>query len=103
MILLICVCMPAKCRSSFFSNYLNTLGEVEGFVDTQQCDVTLLVGDSNVDFDRGYMLHNLLVDLMSELNVVVRDPSFRIAVRYTYERVDGLTHSSIYHLIISQS
>ena len=48
--------MPAECRSSFFSDYLNTLGEIEGFIDTQQCDVNLLVGDFNVDFDRGGML-----------------------------------------------
>ena len=44
MTLLIYVYMPAERRSSFFSDYLNTVGEIEGFVDTQQCDVNQLVG-----------------------------------------------------------
>ena len=32
--------------------FLHTLGELEGFIDTQYCDVTIVVGDFNVDFDR---------------------------------------------------
>ena len=38
-------------RPSYFSKYVNTLGEPEGFVNTQQCDVNILVGDLNIDFD----------------------------------------------------
>ena len=32
---------------------LNTLGELDGFIESQQCDYTLIAGDFNVDFDRG--------------------------------------------------
>ena len=92
--------MPAECQSSFISDYLCTLGVIEGFVDTQQCDVNLLVGDFNVDFSRGGMLSNLLVDFMSEFNLVACDLCFH---NDTYERDDGLAHTWIDHLIISQS
>ena len=30
--------------------YLNILGELEGFLETQQCDMNILVGDFTVDF-----------------------------------------------------
>ena len=35
-----------------FSDYC-TLGELDGFIESQQCDYTLIAGDINVDFDRG--------------------------------------------------
>ena len=34
--LLICAYMPAECHSSSFGDYLNTLGELEGFLATHQ-------------------------------------------------------------------
>ena len=30
--------MPADCAASAFNEYLNTLGELEGFLESQQCD-----------------------------------------------------------------
>ena len=45
--------MPTEYHPSSFSEYLNTLGELDEFINSQQCDVNLLVGDFNVDFDRG--------------------------------------------------
>ena len=70
--LLACVYMPAEYHniihhSSSFADYLNTLGELEGFLDSHQCDVNILVGDFNVDFDRQSPLTGLLVDLISVL------------------------------------
>ena len=50
--LLICAYMPAECHSSSFGDYLNTLGELKGCLATHQCDVNILVGDFNADFDR---------------------------------------------------
>ena len=47
------VYMPAQCSSTSTDEYLNTLGELEGFISTQQCDVNIMIGDFNVDFDRG--------------------------------------------------
>ena len=60
---------------SSFSDYLNTLGELEGFIESQHCDSTLVAGDFNVDFDRGGPLASLLEDLASEQNFVVCDLS----------------------------
>ena len=45
--LLISLYMPAACQSSFV-DYLNTLGELQGFLESQQCDVNILVADFNV-------------------------------------------------------
>ena len=58
--------MPSECVPSAFNGYLNTLGELEGFLESQQC---ILIGDFNVDFDRGGSLAKLLADFLSELNV----------------------------------
>ena len=64
---LIIVYMPTEYRPSSFSEYLNTLGELDGFINSQQCDV--LVGDFNVDFYRGGTHAKLLSDFMSDLNL----------------------------------
>ena len=50
-LLMVSLYIPADCASSAFNEYLNTLGELEGFLESQQCDVSILVGDFNVDFD----------------------------------------------------
>ena len=50
--LLICAYMPAECHSLSFGDFLNTLGELEGVLATHLCDVNILVGDCNADFDR---------------------------------------------------
>ena len=55
--LLISVYMPT---ASSVSDFLHTLGELEGFIDTQCCDVAMVVGDFNVDFDRDGPLAKLL-------------------------------------------
>ena len=67
--LIVCVYMPAQCSSTSTDEYLNTLGELEGFISTQQCDVNIIIGDFNVDFDRGGSLARLLSDFMSEHNL----------------------------------
>ena len=74
-----------------YGDYLNTLGEFWGLIASHKCDVNIVVGDFNVDFDRA----NLLYDFMAEFNLVVSDLSFRERVGYTYERDDGLAHSWI--------
>ena len=50
--LVVCVYMPAFVDSSSHLEYLNTLGELQGFIDAQQFDMLIIVGDFNVDFDR---------------------------------------------------
>ena len=100
--LMISVYMPAECAPSHFSDYLNTLGEIEGFIDSQQCDNIVLAGDFNVDFDRGGSLADILLDFISDLDLVASDLSYRNSVGFTYERDDGLARSWIDHIICSQ-
>ena len=47
--------MPAESNLSSFCEYLNTLGEVEGFIDSLQCDNNIIVGDFNADFSWRYI------------------------------------------------
>lgn len=77
-------------------------GEIEGFIDSQQCDNIVLAGDFNVDFDRGGSLADILLDFISDLDLVASDLSYRNSVGFTYERDDGLAISWIDHIICSQ-
>lgn len=95
--LLISVYMPTEYRLSFFSEYLNTLGELEGFITSQQCDVNFVVGDFIVDFDWGGSLAKML------LNLLACDLFFRSSIKYTYERDDGLSRSWLDNIICSQA
>ena len=95
--------MPSQCGPSSHCEYLNTLGEIEGFIVSQQFDNIVLVGDFNVDFDRGGSLADMLLDFMTDLNVVTCDLSHRNSIDFTYERDDGIVRSWIDHIICSQS
>ena len=53
--LLISVYMPTDCGPASYDDYLNTLGELEGFIDSPNCNFVIVVGDLNVDFDRENM------------------------------------------------
>ena len=66
--------------ASSVSDFLHTLGELEGFIDTQCCDVAMVVADFNVDFDRDGPLAKHLNDFIIELDLSVCDfpHSFRI-------------------------
>ena len=77
-ILMISLYMPSECRHSlyYFTEYLNTLGELEGLIETEKCDVNMLIGDFNVDFCRDRCLSRLLLDFMSELDLCACDLSF---------------------------
>ena len=56
-----------------------------------------------MDFDRGGSLTDLLVEFMSELNLLSCDLSFRNNVNFTYERNDGVARSWIDHIVCTQS
>ena len=93
--------MPSEIGSSL-NEYLSTLGELEGFIDSHPCDNTFLVGDFNVDFTRGGPLKDLLTDFVSELNLCVRDLDYQTSVNYTFESNDGLSRSWIDHIVCSR-
>ena len=93
--------MPTFVDSSSHLEYLNTLGELQGFIDAQQFDMLIIVGDFNVDFDRQGPLVPLLLEFMSENCLVASDLSYRSYVGFTYERDDGSCRSWIDHILCS--
>ena len=94
--------MPSEYGSSSFNGYLNTLGELEGFMDSHKCDRSILAGDFNVDFNRGGSLADLLTDFVSELNLCNSDLPYYNSVKYTFESNDGASRSWIDHIICAQ-
>ena len=101
--LLVCVYMPSRGSSSACSDYLNTLGELQGFIASHHYDVLLIVGDFNVDFDRACSFHSVLVDFMSELHLVASDLPYRSSVGFMYEGPQGSSTSWIDHVLCSSS
>ena len=89
--------MPSDCGTASYSEYLNTLGELQGFIFSHSCDINIVVGDFNVDFDRGGHLASLLLDFMANLGLVASDLCFRSSIGYTYESDSGLARSWIDH------
>ena len=74
-------------------DYLNILSEISGFIDSCRCDVNIIVGDFNVDFDRRGLLCDLLTTFMSDMNLTACDLFFRQEIKYTYERDDTMARS----------
>ena len=64
--LLVSVYMPTFYDPSSCENYLNVLGELEAFIGSNHCDINVIVGDFNVDFDHGGLFAKLLKDFMIE-------------------------------------
>ena len=89
-VLLVYVYLPSEGAMFCFNDYLNILGELEGFIESQLCDHTLVVGDFNVDFNCGCSLASLLTDFIVKHDFVVSDLSYLESVKFTYERDDGL-------------
>ena len=100
--LLICVYLPTDFQSSF-TDYLNTLGELEGFIDSQSFDHIFISGDFNVDFDRGGDNAQLLWNFMDNYYLVAADLNFRSAIHFTYERDDCAVPSWPDRIICSMS
>ena len=84
------VYMPSSSSPSSFTEYLNTLGELDGFIHSYHSDVVVIVGDFNVGFDRCCQLTNLLCDFMSDHSLCSCDLLFKDDVLFTYKRDDGL-------------
>lgn len=89
--LMVSIYMSAESTLSF-TDYLNTLGELEGFVNSHNCDGMFLIGDFNVDFDCSRMYNTLLSDFMTEWpwDLVACDLPFRSSIMYTHERDNGV-------------
>ena len=100
--LMVCVYTPSLIDSSSHLDYLNTIGELQGFIDVQEFDMLLVVGDFNVDFNRSSSLTSLLLDFMDDNNLVASDLSYQSEIKFTYERDDGSCHSWIDHVLCSR-
>ena len=94
--------MPTYYTPDSCYSYLNTLGDLEGFITSHACDVNVIVGDFNVDFDRGSLLAKLLNDIILEFGLLACDLNFRPSVCYTYESDDSCTRSWLDHILCSQ-
>ena len=101
--LLISVYMPGLHSHSPAIDYLNILSEISGFIDSCRCDVNIIVGDFNIDFDRRGLLCDLLTTFMSDMNLTACDLFFRQEIKYTYERDDTMARSWIDHVLCTQS
>ena len=99
--LFVSVYMPNAFQNTAISDYLSTLGELQSFITSHCCDVVLIVGDFNVDFDRRDQLCSILSEFMSENSLFACDLSFVSSVGYTYERHN--CRSWINHILCSHS
>jgi len=54
-ILLVCVYLPTDYGSATHEDFLLALGELEGFICSQSFDSLMIIGDFNIDFNRGGM------------------------------------------------
>ena len=99
-ILLVNVYMPSQ---SSPSDYLDTLGVLEGFIESYQCDVSVIVGDFNVDFSRDNASANYLSTFMASSDLVACDLTLGSSIRYTDERDGGSVRSWIDHILCNGS
>ena len=96
-ILLICVYLPTNYGTSQSSDqFLESLGELKGFIDTQVYDKVVIAGDFNVDFRQ----HSTpCVQFMNDLELSAVDTRPGYNINFTYERDDGLAHSWPDHIL----
>ena len=81
------------------------LGEIEGFIDSQEFDVCLIVGDFNVDFSRGGSLKDMLCCFMSGFSLFACDLLYNVDHPPTREMtgwyVHGLTIFFVHNLFLT--
>ncbi len=92
--LLVCVYLPSNDESAdYHTDFLITLGELEGFIDRHKTDHIVIAGDFNVDFHRDSVNARHLHIFMTDLGLVSADLPFCSSVQYTYMRDDGCVSS----------
>ena len=99
-ILMICVYLPTNYGTSQSHNlYLEVLGELKGFIDTQVFDNIIIAGDFNVDFSHPGVTCAYLHTLMNDLQLCAVDVFMCFNIEFTYERDDGLVRSWPDHVL----
>ena len=103
-ILMICVYLPTNYGTSQSHNlYLEVLGELKGFIDTQVFDNIIIAGDFNVDFSHPGVTCAYLHTLMNDLRLCAVDVFTCFNTEFTYERDDGLVRSWPDHILTNLS
>ena len=98
--LLVCVYLPTNYGSDASNDeFLYTLGELEGFIESQQFDRLVVAGDFNVDFDRSSFCSRHLSLFMSDLSLQAADLPYRSSVGFTYARDGGSSFSWLDHFL----
>ena len=98
--LLICVYLPTNYNSSQSNDsFLETIGELKGYVNSMFFDNLIIAGDFNVDFSRSNVTNRYLNSFMSDLNLVASDVQPKFGIKYTYRRDDGLAFSWPDHVL----
>ena len=85
------------------SDYQDTIGALEGFIESHSCDANIIVGDFNIDFSRVSTSANYLSMFMASFDFVACDLAYSSSLSYTYERDDGTVRSWIDHILCSGS
>ncbi len=83
--------------------FLHTIGEIDGFIESQHFDNLAIIGHFNVDFSRGGSNAEVLKSFMSDYHLSAVDLSFQQAVEFTYQRDDGSCTSWINHVLCDES
>ena len=79
--------------------YLESLGELKGFIDSQVFDNIIIAGDFNVDFNHHSTSSEYLIRFMDDLQLCAVDVLSCYNINFTYERDDGLVHSWPDHIL----
>ena len=103
-ILLINVYLPTDYGTSdSHSDYLHSLGELEGFIDTQSFDHLVIAGDFNADFRRQGLHVQALKSFMNDNDLLAADLAYQQSVEYTYERDHSSATSWLDHVLCYDS
>ena len=82
--------------------YLEVMGELKGFIDTQDFDKVVIAGDFNADFNHRGTTSEYLLNLMNDFQLCTVDLLPCYNVDFTYERDDGLACSWPDHILINR-
>ena len=92
--------VPGEHNQSPFDAYLSILGELEGFIDSHDSDVCLVIGDFNVDFNRNSCLKEFF---LSECDLFFSNDNIYPVYLYMKETMAmytrGLTISYVHNLV----
>ena len=100
---IISVYLPIDYRSSNSDDFLLTLGELGGFINSHSFDNIIISGDFNTDFNNSSFRTSLLNNFVEEHDLVAIDTAFHPLIGHTYERDDGQSTSWPDHFLTNST